>query len=100
MKKIVLSVAIALLFVSNSFGQAADTYNAKATEKILKQDYQEAILMYDKSIALNPKDALTYYNRGIAKLNISETKNACIDFKKALELGYKKSEEVIEKFCH
>ncbi len=108
MKKTFVSTAILFLFfLYNSYGQSAeDSYiraNEKCTEgnvKGIAHDYIGAISLYDEAVAIDPKYALTYYNRGIAKLNLADNKGACVDLKKAEELGYKKAEETIIKFCH
>ncbi len=108
MKKTILSTAILFLFfLCNSYGQGSDDSNAQvnknltqANEKCIAHDYIAAIKLYDEAIALSPRYALSYYDRGIAKLNLADSKaGACLDFKKALELGYRKADEAIIKFC-
>lgn len=64
------------------------------------QDYKSALADYSKVIDLNPKFAGAYYNR--ATLNyffIGNKPEACIDWRKAEELGYKESTEWISKYC-
>ena len=99
MKKAFLAVVILFLFVCNSYGQTTEKILALANVKNIAHDYKGAIGLYDKAIALNPNNGLSYYNRGIAKLNLSDKTGACPDFKKASQLGYKKAEESISKFC-
>jgi tetratricopeptide (TPR) repeat protein len=52
---------------------------------------KDALADYDRAIALKPDYASSYYNRGIAKSNLGDRKNAIDDFNKAAEL-FKKQE--------
>ena len=48
----------------------------------------------------NPNDAKTYIERGKAYLNLSNKEKACLDFKKADELGAIEAKELIENNCN
>lgn len=64
------------------------------------QNYNAALLDYNKVIELNPTFAAAYYNR--ATLNyffISNKKEACVDWRKAEELGHPEASEWISKYC-
>ena len=107
MKRIFLTTVILILFIFNSFGQSTEVMptienNAfnQANQKYFAKDYTAAINLYDKAIAIEPKNHLIYYNRAISKLNISDNKGACLDLKKSLELGYKSAEETLKQFCN
>ena len=56
--------------------------------KMQKKEYKEAIEDYDKAIELNPKFAVAYYNRGVAKGRSGDNEGAEEDFAKAKELGF------------
>jgi tetratricopeptide (TPR) repeat protein len=45
-----------------------------------------AINDYDRAIALNPKDALAYYNRGNTKLSIGQKDAAIANYDRAIAL--------------
>jgi len=62
-------------------------------------EFAEAIKDYTKTLELDPGNSLAYLNRGLAKAELGDKNNACLDFKKALELGNKKAEELISKHC-
>ncbi len=64
------------------------------------QDYHAALKDYNKVIDLSPNFAGAYYNR--ATLNyffIGNKTEACVDWKKAEELGHKDASEWISKYC-
>ena len=56
-------------------------------------DYKGAIEDCSKAIELDTLYAMAYYNRGIARLNLTEYENAIIDFEKAMALnpGYREA---------
>ena len=45
--------------------------------------------IFDKAIELDPKDANAYYNRGLAKSELKQYKEAIADYDKAIELNPK-----------
>lgn len=59
------------------------------------QDFTKQIADLDKAIELNPKNGKYYYWRGYGKLfGLKDKDAACPDYTKAIELGYKKAEEM------
>lgn len=66
--------------------------------RLMNDDVDGAISDFDKLIALNPKSADGYLNRGYAKF-IGKRPGICDDWKKALSLGQKQAEALIEKNC-
>jgi tetratricopeptide (TPR) repeat protein len=74
--------------------------------------YPKAIKDYDRAIALKPKYREAYYRRGLIKIDLNrmthkigiyyppekDRKDACIDFRKAGELGYDAYNEIRE-YC-
>ncbi|QHI37684.1 Photosystem I assembly protein Ycf3 [Kordia antarctica] len=72
--------------------------------------FEESIKDYTKVIELKPNIKEAYANRGTAKINIlttrgtitpskEQTKDACIDLKKAYELGDKVIEDLVFVYC-
>lgn len=58
------------------------------------KDYQKQIANYDKAIEFSPKSGKYYYWRGYAKLfGLKDKDAACIDYLKAIDLGFEKAEE-------
>ena len=50
----------------------AQVYVSQARQKLEANNHDEAIADYDKALKLNPEDADTYYNRGLAKLLLGD----------------------------
>ncbi|WP_239662075.1 tetratricopeptide repeat protein, partial [Brachyspira hyodysenteriae] len=48
---------------------------------------EEAIVDFNKSIELNPKNEKAYFNRGIEKIKLARYEEAIVDFNKAIKLN-------------
>jgi protein O-mannosyl-transferase len=62
-------------------------YANRASERIIKEKYTEAMRDCDIAIAINPYDPKLYYNRGNAKSNLSEYSQAISDYDSAIAKG-------------
>jgi hypothetical protein len=51
-------------------------------------------------MALNPKNGVAYFARGLAKVALKDTNGGCLDFSKAGELGDNRAYEAIKKICN
>ncbi len=67
----------------------ADDYLAAGLEKERKNDYQGALLEYDRAIEANPRYADAYIGRGFAKYKLGERSPALTDFNTAIALNPK-----------
>jgi tetratricopeptide (TPR) repeat protein len=63
----------------------------------IEKDYRAAIADYTKAIELEPQFAEAYFNRGIARLSIGETREGLDDLRKAGELGVVQSYSIIKR---
>lgn len=63
-----------------------------------KGDYESAIADYTETIRIDPSSAKAYYNRGIAKLSLSQGQEAASDFEIASRLGYTPAQKALEKY--
>jgi len=72
-----------------------DFYYQRASEKAKLKEFKSAIDDYNKIIEIDSKDAIAYQLRGYAKLNLNDKSGACSDFKQAVNLGDKYSEQLI-----
>ena len=90
-----------MICISNTYAQTAKEYFNRGIDKSNLKDYTGAILDYTKAIELNPKNAVAYYNRGIAKLNlVGSPDGGCLDLSKAGELGLSDAYDMIKKRCN
>lgn len=67
------------------------------------KDYTKSIELMESKISLASSlenNGTSYYYRGLAYLKLKKNNLACIDFKKALELGYTKANEELNKSCN
>ncbi|MCZ6702284.1 MAG: tetratricopeptide repeat protein [Ignavibacteria bacterium] len=58
-------------------------YNVAGIEKSERGQNKEAIEYFTRAIKLNPKDAISYFNRATLKVSIGDIKGARSDFKKS-----------------
>jgi hypothetical protein len=64
-----------------------------------KEDYSGAIEDYTASIELYPSDPETYFQRGLVKVTMNNKYDACLDFKRAEDLGSTDAKALIKKNC-
>ena len=57
--------------------------------KFILKDFRGAITEYNKAFEISPKFAFVYYNRGLAKAELTDYRGAIADYSKAIELDYK-----------
>jgi len=77
----------------------AGCFAIRGNSKAGLKDYRGAIEDYDIAIELDPSGSY-YYNRGMYKLNLEQTNNACYDFSKAGELGTEEAYDAIKEYCN
>jgi len=51
------------------------------------------------AIEKNPKDELSYFERGLLKHKINDKAGGCADLKKALEMGYLEAYDYVSDLC-
>jgi tetratricopeptide (TPR) repeat protein len=83
-----------------------DYHNTKMNQMVIKDsDYDkkdiieinEVIQDYTAAIRIDPENAEAYYYRGKAKYELNMLNEACLDWSKAGELGYRDVYEMIRK---
>jgi tetratricopeptide (TPR) repeat protein len=74
-------------------------YDNRALSKAEKEDYSGSIDDYTKSIELYPNDPETYYQRALVKISMNNQYDACLDLKRAEELGSTEAKAEIKKNC-
>lgn len=63
------------------------------------EKYREALTDYEKAVSLGSQDPLVYLNRGWAKYNLGQKKEACLDWKMAKQLGYGAASDALQMHC-
>ena len=76
----------------------ADVYFRRGLSKKEIKDYRGANEDFSKAIEIEP-DGSYYYARGLSEIEYGRKDNGCLDFKKAVELGYKNAKEAIKENC-
>ncbi|WP_310424319.1 tetratricopeptide repeat protein [Chamaesiphon sp. VAR_48_metabat_135_sub] len=75
-----------------------DDYFASAVQKYNKGDNRGALADYNQAIALNPKDAEAYNNRGVLKYQkLNDVQGALADYNQAIALNPKDAESYINR---
>jgi protein O-mannosyl-transferase len=74
-------------------------YNNLAVDNYKMKKYDVALSYYNKSLAVNPGNAISWMNRGLLHLTLNDTVKACEDFYHARELRYSAVETFIKNFC-
>ncbi len=69
----------------NALAEDATSYLQSAIRKHKRHQITEALLDYDKAIALEPDSGDLYYNRGLARQEGGDYNGAIDDFNRALE---------------
>ena len=64
-----------------------------------KEDYEGALADYTQSIELYPNDPETYFQRAMVKISMNNKYAACLDLKRAEELGSEEAKAEIKKHC-
>lgn len=67
--------------------------------KMHLNDYQGAISDYNKYLKIYPDGGDILYKRAIAKLKIGLNDSACLDLRKAGDMGIEGTYELIKKYC-
>lgn len=76
-----------------------NTHFLLAETLIQIKNYNQAILTLDKIIKLNPQIPRAYFLKGTSELSLNQNEKACVDLRKAGELGYYDAYELITKNC-
>lgn len=76
-----------------------NTYFLLAETMIEIKDYKNAISKINKIVFIDPQNARAFFLKGKSELAIDQKDNACMDLRKAGELGYYDAYELITKNC-
>ena len=76
----------------------AGSYKILALAKDKTNDYEAAILYFEKAIKFEPNSSFLYEQIGITKFKASRS-GYCEDWEKASSIGSKNAEKFLNKFC-
>lgn len=88
----------ASIYHKNDLKETANYIDSNNSIVIL-QDYKSVLDDLNKTIELNPKNAEAYNLRGYVKMELFQKKGACQDFNIAQNMGFKDSNNVINRYC-
>ena len=95
-----VGIGAGLLSTQHAYAQTAEDWIVSGNQKYINDDNQGAIADYTKAIEINPKYAMAYYTRGLArKYVIGDLEGACSDWRKAAELGDEQAAQWVEARC-
>ena len=72
-----------------------EAYHGRGLAAYKVQAYEEAEKDFSSLIVKNPNSGEAFYYRGMCKIGLNELSNACLDFDKAIKMGY--SAAIIEQ---
>jgi tetratricopeptide (TPR) repeat protein len=75
------------------------TYSTRSEIKNVLGDTQGSVAELDALNKLKPYLSEAYYRRGSVKKFLSNKDGSCIDFNKAMEMGYPKAETSMKQYC-
>jgi tetratricopeptide (TPR) repeat protein len=61
--------------------------------------FTEAIIDFTSAVRYKPDHSAAYHNRGIAKNIMTDSKDGCLDIRKAMELGSKRAYRTYTSWC-
>jgi tetratricopeptide (TPR) repeat protein len=76
-----------------------ECYLDRANSYFSARSWEWAIKDYSMALDLEPANADTWLNKGIALLNSGKKDDACFDFRKSFSLGNKRATDYISKYC-
>jgi tetratricopeptide (TPR) repeat protein len=77
-----------------------ESYLFRGLAKHELKDYQGAIADYNKVIELHPGYRITYFYRGLVKIDLGQKDSGCMDLSKAGEMGHERAYEAIRELCN
>ncbi len=82
---IIAIISVTVLYFAFNHSRAISHYN-RGTEYMNQEEYDQAILCFDKAIEIKPKFAQAYCDRGSAYKEQDRLEQAISDYNKAIEI--------------
>lgn len=74
-------------------------YNNRAVAKAKLGNYEGSMEDFRKSLEMDPGYGMTFWERGLAKINFGKIKSGCTDLRKAYDEGIESVQKDIKKYC-
>lgn len=87
MKLLQCSLYLLLSFIVLACGASSQELLEKARKAMQEERFEEAILLLNKSIDKNPKNADAFNARGVALFELGKHNDALLDYQQAIELA-------------
>src|SRR5512138_180349 len=100
MKKPFLALITLLIASANLSSQVIDSLWEKGIKAFSVQNFHGTIAYLDSLLVLNPVIGEAYYNRGLAKINLGDMNDACIDFQLAQQYSTSITKDFIDYQCN
>ena len=65
----------------------SDSYKLQSVQYLLENNFLEAIKELHKVIEIDPKDSVSWHNRGAFKFNLNRFEEAILDLDKEIEIN-------------
>lgn len=76
-----------------------DAYYNRGNVKMRSGDFANAMSDYDRALQLAPDFAAAYFNKGVAAIKLKNIEGACLNWRKASDLGAKAATELVKAYC-
>ncbi len=87
-KPILLSSGMVLcLFLAGCRDESASHYYHRGVDHMIENEFDQAILCFDKAIKINPRYAMAYFERGTAYCSKGEYDLSISDYNKGIEIA-------------
>ena len=87
-KKVLLRSGMVLcLFLTGCRDKSASHYYHRGSDHMMREEYDQAILCFDKAIKINPRFYMAYFERGTAYFSKGEYDLAISDYNKGIEIA-------------
>ncbi|HWB64086.1 MAG TPA: hypothetical protein VG603_11285, partial [Chitinophagales bacterium] len=74
-------------------------YKYMGIARFLYHNYLQAVDDFNAYLLFHDKDALSYYYRGLSKIELKMDEEGCYDLEQAQKYGYKNADAAIERNC-
>lgn len=86
-------------YVKNANSLIAEMLYNIGVEKMVKNEFSDAMADYDEALLFNPENINALYNRGVIKLKLKDNLGACHDWNAIKQSGNSDADKLLLQFC-